>query len=234
MEDERGLKVMRKNKQDSVKKFSLAVVAVINLVPFLALASTSSMPSVPTVDDCVSRTGQTKAQCTEMINKFKNMSPSDAANVKQSSGATEKQVPVLKRGDSTLVKSNDAVDANQVVSNIDEKIERVIRMQAEKEQQFIQAESRIEKIIEFLKSKSIDTAETESNLEIFKTKAAAVSSSFDAYAQALSNSKTDTSETASAAVQSAQAQIKTMIIDLVGSYGTLRNSLGAVIEKITQ
>lgn len=228
----------------SKQKNSIAVslVALASFIaPLVALAATGM--GTPTVEDCVSRTGQTKEQCTEMINKFKNMSPSDVANMKPPSGATGKQMPsgettgqmpALKSGDETPVKPNNTVDTTQVANNIDTKIEGATRMRAEKEQQFIQAESRVEKIIEFLKSKSIDTAEIESNLEVFKTKATAVLGAFDGYVQALNNSKTDTSETASVAVQNAQTQIKTTVTDLVDSYGTLRNSLSAAIEKITQ
>jgi hypothetical protein len=221
---------MQSKQKNSIKVSLVALVSFIT--PLVTLAATSM--GTPTVEDCVSRTSQTKAQCTEMINKFKNMSPSDAANMKPPSGATGKQTPVLKSGDATPVKPNDTIDTTQIASDIDAKIERATRMRAEKEQQFIQAESRVEKIIEFLKSKSIDTTEIESNLEILKTKATAVLSAFDAYAQALVNSKTDTSETASTAVQSAQTQIKTTMTDLVDTYGTLRNSLSAAIEKITQ
>jgi hypothetical protein len=221
---------MQLKQKNSIKVLLVALVYFIT--PLVTLAATSM--GTPTVEDCVSRTGQTKAQCTEMINKFKNMSPSDAANMKPPSGATGKQIPVLKSGDATLVKPNDTIDTTRVASDIDAKIERATRMRTNKEQQFIQAESRVEKIIEFLKSKSIDTAEIESNLEIFKTKATAVLSSFDVYAQALVNSKTDTSETASAAILSAQTQIKTAMTYLVGSYGTLRNNLSVAIEKITQ
>jgi hypothetical protein len=221
---------MQSKQKNSIKVSLVALASFIT--PLVALAATGM--GTPTVEDCVSRTGQTKAQCTEMINKFKNMSPSDAANMKPPSGATGKQMPVLKSGDATPVKPKDTIDTTQIASDIDAKIERVTRMRAERERQFIQAESRVEKIIEFLKSKSIDTTEIESNLEIFKTKATAVLSAFDVYAQALANSKTDTSETASAAVQSAQTQIKTTVTDLISSYGTLRNSLSAAIEKITQ
>lgn len=219
----------------SKQKISIAVslVALASFIaPLAALAAT--VMGAPTVEDCVSRTGQTKAQCTEIINKFKDMSPSDAKNMKPPSGATGKQMPGLKNGATPQALPNAAPDATRVVGNIDAKIERAVRMRTEKERQFLQAESRIEKIIEFLKSKGIDTAEIESNLEIFKTKATAALSAFDAHAQALTGSKTDTSETASAAIQSAQTQIKTTITDLVGSYSTLRSSLSAAIEKITQ
>jgi hypothetical protein len=211
---------MQSKQKNSIE---ISLVALISFIaPLVALAATGM--GTPTVEDCVSRTGQTKAQCTEMINKFKNMSPSDAANMKPPSGATENQMPALKSGDTAPTKPSD----------IDAKIERTTRIRAEKERQFIQVESRVEKIIEFLKSKNIDATEIESNFEILKTKATAVLNAFDAYAQALVDSKTDTSETASATVQSAQTQIKTTITDLVGSYGTLRNSLSAAIEKITQ
>jgi hypothetical protein len=221
---------MQSKQKNSIEVSLVALASFI--APLVALAATGM--GTPTVEDCVSRTGQTKAQCTEMINKFKNMSPSDVANMKPPSGATGKQMPVLKSGDATPVKPNDTIDTTQIASDIDAKIERATRMRAEKEQQFIQAESRVEKIIEFLKAKSIDTTEAESNLEIFKTKVTAVLSAFDGYVQALNNSKTDTSETASAAVQGTQTQIKTTVTDLVNFYSTLRNSLNAAIEKITQ
>ncbi|MFA5961844.1 MAG: hypothetical protein WC848_04140 [Parcubacteria group bacterium] len=219
---------MQSKQKNSIK---VSLVALVSLTtPLTSLAATGM--GTPTVEDCVSRTGQTKAQCTEMIDKFKNMSPSDATNMKPPSGATGKQPPVLKGGDdATPVKPS---NTTQVAGDVDAKIERATRMRAEKEKQFIQAESRVEKIIEFLKSKSIDTTEIKSNLEIFKTKATTVLSTFDVYAQALTNSKTDTSGAASAASQNDQAQIKTTINDLVSSYGTLRNSLSAAIEKITQ
>ncbi|TSC94852.1 MAG: hypothetical protein Athens101428_134 [Candidatus Berkelbacteria bacterium Athens1014_28] len=221
---------------------AISLVALVSFItPSVSLAATGM--GTPTVEDCVSRTGQTKAQCTEMINKFKNMSPSDAENMKLPSGATEKQMPsegttgqmpASKKGDASSVKPNNAIDSNQVVSDIDAKIERATRIRVEKEQQFIQVENRVEKIIEFLKSKNIGTTEIESNLDIFKTKAISVLGAFDEYVQALSSSKTDISETAPAAVQSTQAQIKMTITDLINSYGTLRNSLSASIEKITQ
>ncbi|MFZ2985667.1 MAG: hypothetical protein WA083_03020, partial [Candidatus Moraniibacteriota bacterium] len=195
---------MQSKQKNSLRISFIALVSFV--VPSVALAVTGM--ETPTVEDCVSMTGQTKAQCTEMINKFKNMSPSDVANMKPPSGATGKQIPALKSGDASPAKPNDTA---RVASDIDVKIERATRMRAEKEQQLIQAESRVEKIIEFLKSKSIDTAEIESNLEILKTKATAVLNSFDAYAQALTNSKSDTSETATIGVQSAKEQIKTAL-----------------------
>ena len=230
---------MQLKQKNSIKVLLVALISFI--APLVALAATDM--GTPTVEDCVSKTGQTKAQCEEMIDKFKNMSLSDAANMKLPSGATGKQMSsggatgqtsALKNGDATPVKQNDTVDTAQIASDINVKIERATKMLAEREQQFIQAESRVEKIIEFLESKSIDTTEIERNLDIFKTKVTAVLGAFDGHVQALNNSKTDTSETASAAVQSTQVQIKTTITDLVSSYGTLRNSLNAAIEKITQ
>jgi hypothetical protein len=234
------LKVMQSKQKNGIAILLAAFVSFI--IPSVSLAATGM--GIPTVEDCVSRTGQTKEQCTEMINKFKNMSPSDAENMKPPSGATGKQipsgetngqVPASKNGDTSLVKSNNDIDATQVAtSDIDAKIERVTKKRVEREQQFIQAENSVEKIIEFLKSKSVDTTEIESNFDVLKTKTTAVLDAFDGYVKALNNSKTDTSETASATVQSAKAQIKTTITDLVSSYGALRNSLSTAIEKITQ
>ncbi len=212
---------------------AISLVALVSFIaPSVSLAATGM--GTPNVEDCVSRTGQTKEQCAEMINKFKNMSPSDVASMKPPSGATGKQMPTLKNGDASPVKPNEAIDATRVASDIDAKIERATRMRAEKEQRFIQARSRIEKIIEFLKSKSVDTTEIESNLDVLKTKATAVLGAFDGYVQALNNSKTDTSETAFTTVQSTQAQIKTAITDLMDFYHTLRTSLNTAISKIDQ
>ncbi|NTV41421.1 MAG: hypothetical protein HGA61_04070 [Candidatus Moranbacteria bacterium] len=248
-EDELGLKVMRKNKQDSAKKLSIVfVVAVINLVPFLALGATS-MSSVPTIDDCVSKTGQTRAQCTEMINKFKNMSPSDAASVKPPSGATGKQAPSGgtigqaqsptngTAGTSDVKPSPGAAVSASDGNVIDNSIEKATNSKIKKTDQFSQTENRIEKIIEFLKSKNINTTEAENNFAIFKSKAELILNAFDTYIQALNNVKnsTVTSENSVTPTDDAKAQIRALTDDLISFYNaTLRLSLDTDIEQITQ
>jgi len=92
-------------------------------------------------------------------------------------------------------------------------------------------------IIEFLKSKDIDTTEIENDLTTFKSKATLVTEAFDSYIQALTDSKTSTTtaETTTISTNDNQTKIKTLTDDLVDFYNsTFRVSLNTAIEKITQ
>lgn len=196
-------------------------------LPFLALGKTSG-PGPMTVNDCVSRTGMTEDQCQEMMDKFKNMAPpKDGAKMMPPQNG-QGQPPTSERPTPGA-----RVNTNPTIAS-DAKIEKISRLQAEKEQQLSQAETRIAKVIEFLKSKDADTSEAESAFETFKAKIAAASSAFDAYVQALNNAKTDTSETAATAVQNAKGQVKTALDELVNHYRTLRIVLNDAISKINQ
>lgn len=208
------------------------VIAVIFLsLPFLVFGATTG-PGSMTVDDCVSRTGMTKDKCKEMMDKFKNMAP-------PSSGA-KMMPPQNGQGQSPASETSGerptptARVNTDTATMSDAKIKKISRLQAEKERQLSQAENRIAKIIEFLKSKDIDTSEAESVFEAFKTKASAVSSAFDTYVEALNNAKTDTSETTTTAVQGAKEQIKTALNDLKDSYHAFRIALDDAISKLDQ
>lgn len=199
--------------------------------PLLVFGKTAG-PGPMTVNDCVSRTGMTEDRCQEMIDKFKNMAPpKDGAKMMPLQNG-QGQPPASEVSGERLTPGA-RVNTSPAIANNAE-IEKISRLQVEKKQQFNQAESRIAKVIEFLKSKDANTSEAESAFETFKTKIAAVSSAFDAYVQTLSNAKTDTSETAATAVQSAKGQIKTARDELVDSYRTLRIVLNDAISKINQ
>lgn len=227
---------METTKKAIKKKYLWAIAAHAITVAFvgfpLLVFGKTAGPGPMTVNDCVSRTGMTKDQCQEMIDKFKNMGPpKDGAKIMPpqngqgqppASGATgERPTPGAR------------VNADTATAN-NAKIEKISRLQTEKEQQLSQAETRISKVIEFLKLKDADTSEAESAFETFKAKRAAVSSAFGAYVQTLKNAKTDTSEAAATAVQNAKEQIKPTLNELVGSYRTLRIALGGAISKTNQ
>lgn len=232
LKNKHGLKVMQKKQKNSIVTLFGAIAATIFFVPFLALSATSTS-TVPTVDDCVSHTGMTKEKCTEMMNNFKNPTSGGVAKMEspQNGTSNQKQTPSA-RGDSTA--GQVTVDA---ASTIDAKIEKVTNVKAQKADQFSQIENRIEKIIEFLKSKDIDTTEIENDLTTFKSKATLVTEAFDSYIQALTDSKTSTTtaETTTISTNDNQTKIKTLTDDLVDFYNsTFRVSLNTAIEKITQ
>jgi hypothetical protein len=209
------------------------IIAVIFLsLPFLVFGATTG-PGSMTVDDCVSRTGMTKDKCQEMMDKFKNMAPPSGGAKMMPPQSGQEQPPVGGEMSGNRLTPSVQVNKDAATTNNAE-IEKMSRLQVEKGQRLSQAESRIAKIIEFLKSKSVDTSEAESAFETFKTKITAVSSAFDAYTQALNNAKTDTSETAATAVQSAKEQIKTALNDLKDSYRALRIALDDAIFKLDQ
>lgn len=224
------------------KKYLWAITAHAITVAFMGfpmlVSGETARPNSMTVDDCISRTGMTKDRCQEMIDNFKNMAPpKDGAkmmppqNKKGQLPASE--VTGERPTPSASVNTNKAAenDANDFKNLI---IEKISKLQTEKEQQLNQAESRIAKIIEFLKSKDANIAEAENVFGTFKTKITAVSSAFDAYVQVLNNAKTDTSEAAATAVQNAKEQIKATINDLMDSYHTLRVALNDAISKTNQ
>jgi hypothetical protein len=216
------------------KKYLWAIAVQIITVafmgfPLLVLGKTDG-PGPMTVEDCVSRTGMTENQCQEMIDKFKNMAPpTDGAKMMPPQNGQGQ--PPASEVSGKRPTPGARVNTNMATANNAE-IEKISRLKVEKEQQLNQAESRIAKVIEFLKSKDADTSEEESAFETFKTRITAVLSASDAYVQTLNSAKTDTLETSATAVQSAKGQIKTALNELVGSYRKLRIVLNYAISKI--
>jgi gas vesicle protein len=219
------------------KKYLWAITVQIITVAFmgfpLLVFGKTDGPGPMTVEDCVSRSGMTKDKCQEMMDKFKNMAPPSGGAKMMPPQNGQGQLPAGGEMSGNRPMPSTQVNKNATTTNNAE-IEKMSRLQVERGQRLSQAESRIAKIIEFLKSKSVDTSEAESTFETFKTKIAAVSSAFDAYTQALNNAKTDTSETATTAVQSAKEQIKTALNDLKDSYHALRITLDDAISKLDQ
>lgn len=221
---------MKKIENIAIIISGIAVVTFMSL-PFSVFGKTSG-PGSMTVDDCVSHTGMTTEQCEEMADKFKDMAPpvDDAKTIPSQNG--QRQLPVSEVSSERPTPSARANNNTIATDNIE--IEKISRLQVEKEQQLDQAKIRIAKIIEFLKSKEIEISETESAFEIFKAKTSAVSDAFNAYVQSLNNAKTDTSEAAETAVQDAKKQLKTVLSDLKDSYRILRIALDDAISKTNQ
>jgi hypothetical protein len=113
--------------------------------------------------------------------------------------------------------------------------EKVEAMKARKATEISNIESRVEKIITFLDSENIDTAEITANLETFKTKAEALLSAFDTYISALKTDESSTSDATKLAVSDARAKLKTAKDVLKDFYvATLRTSINNAIEKISE
>lgn len=230
---------MQKNKQNSLKIFSISIAVISTCIPFFATKAAST-PNAPTVDDCVSRTGMTTEKCTEMISNFKNAAPKSGTKTGPPQDTADGYVKSKKEGEAIGSSSKPPVSAT-ANSNDEEtlevKIAKITDAKKKKEDKFFQIEDHIEKLIEFLKSKNIDTAEIENNLSLFKNKAALVLEAFDACIQALNNLKTVsvTSETSNVSLDNAKAQMKTTMVDLSSFYTeTLRKSLETAIGKISQ
>ena len=212
---------------------SITTTAIAMSAPLFVLGATNG-PGNMTVDDCVSRTGQTKEQCSEMISKFKNMTdeerakmtPSQSGQMKMPGSSTSNENPSISK---EVSKSNPAGANNSGL------IEKASRMKAEKESQFDQIEKRIAKIIEFLNSKNIESDQINNDFEMFKEKASSVLTAFDAYIEALNESKNNLAESSATSLQDVRSQIESAMKNLTDFYSTtLRNDLNSAISKLQQ
>jgi len=201
--------------------------------PLFVLGATNG-PGNMTVDDCVSRTGQTKKQCSEMINKFKNMTDEERAKMTPSQDGQMK-IPGSSTSNENPSISKEGSRSNSADANNDGLIKKASRIKAEKESQFDQIEKRIAKIIEFLNSKNIESEQISNDFEIFKEKASLALTSFDAYIEALNDGKNNSAESSATSLQDARSQIESAMKNLADFYSTvLRDDLSSAIDKLQQ
>ncbi len=136
----------------------ITTTTVVMFAPLFVLGATNG-PGNMTVDDCVSRTRQTKEQCSEMVNKFKNMTDDERTKMTSPQGGQMK-IPGGSTSNENPSISKEGSKSDSSIANNDGLIEKASRMKAEKESQFKQIEKRIAKIIEFLNSKNKDLLKT--------------------------------------------------------------------------
>jgi hypothetical protein len=207
----------------------LAVVMVAGFYPFFAGASDFREPSVA---DCVERMGMSEAKCTEMMEKMKNMTsedrdamkqrgPADGQNQSPKNLGENKKTPDNSKG--IMVKSGDSIEAQ---------LKRAEQIKIEKEDKFSRTEERIQAIIDFLKSKTVDTSGLEENLGEFKNKAEAVAGAFEEYIVILKNNSISDDELQTE-ITVARAKIKTLSIELANFYRlTLRENIRLKLEEL--
>jgi len=212
----------------------MPIIATIAMPTLLFASSVTNGPGNMTVDDCVSRTGKTKEQCSEMINKFKDMTDEERAKM------TPPQSGQMKMSGSSTSNENRGIlkegsKSNSPGAKNDGLIERASRIKAEKESQFDQIEKRIAKIIEFLNSKNIESDQISNDFEIFKEKIVSVLTAFDVYIEALNEDKNNSTDSSAASSQDARLQIESAMKNLADFYNTtLRNDLSLTIDKLRQ
>jgi soluble cytochrome b562 len=211
----------------------ITATAIVMSAPLFVFGATNG-PGNMTVDDCVSRTGQTKEQCSEMINKFKNMTDEERAKMTPPQGGQNK-IPVNSTNNENPGISKEGSKSDSTGVNNDGLLEKASKMKAEKESQFDQIEKRIAKIIEFLNSNSIESDQVSNDFETFKEEASSVLTLFDVYIKALNDGKNNSAESSAASLQDARSQIENAMKNLTDFYSTtLRNDLSSAIGKLQQ
>lgn len=120
-------------------------------------------------------------------------------------------------------------------NSVEAQITMAEKMKTREADNFERVETRLEKLIEFLDSKEIDTDTLEADLETFKTKSSAVLAAIDSYADILdelddagTTSLTDEAKTAREAVKTAMESLKSFYKD------TLKVDIKAAVDKISE
>lgn len=205
-----------------MKKFSpLFVLAILALFYSVSAKASDAEPPKPTVEDCVERMGFTEEKCVEMMENMKNMKPGD---MKPGEGRE------MKRGGQEGLPPGDKSKTDNLV---EKELEMAKRMKTMEENRFSRTETRIEKIIEFLNSKDIDTGTIENDLETFKDKISVISNALDNYVDLLENLQNDDAAELSDDAKESRESIKSLFDGLRDFYkNVLREDVKALIDKL--
>lgn len=168
----------------------------------LALPAYAAM-QVPTVADCVERTGKTEDDCKEMILRF-------GRDSRPPEGAPQEGMP---EGQNKGGKQQSGDDADR----IETASERTARMRADRERRYVRMQERISKIITYLDEQGAETAAVKGYLETFKAKVTDILGAYDVYLAALKTYEGDGSVANKAAVGDAKETLRVRIID-TGEY----------------
>jgi hypothetical protein len=202
------------------------VTAVASMIIFPSVSIGAETREAPTVADCVEKTGKSDSECAEMINNFKNRRPPGGEIGNRDSGKPpmEKNLENIRGG---------SHPQNINMGSIDNRIENAKKMKDDKKKRFAQTEEKIQKLIDYIKSQNIDTAEIENNLAAFKEKADEILSAFDTYIQALKNYKSDDSSDNSAKIRDARENIRTLSGKLAAFYrSSIREAIKTLIDRV--
>jgi hypothetical protein len=202
------------------------VTAVASMIIFPSFSMGAETRGAPTVADCVEKTGKSDSECAEMINNFKNRRPPGGEMGSRDSGR-----PPMGKNPENIRGGSHPQNIN--MTSIDNRIENAQKMKDGRKERFVRIEERIQKLIDYIKSKGIDTAEIENNSATFKEKADEILSAFDTYIQALKNYKSDDSSDNSAKIRDARENIRTLSEKLAAFYrSSIRESIKTLIDQI--
>lgn len=231
--------MQKKNKRIGLLAI-LAIVAVFS--PEILLGATApTLPEEITVENCVKRMGFTEEKCQEIVDKFNNMTDEEKAAMKSRrpenmQGRPDNMPPrgnsmdgKKPEGDGNKLGNDEIAEGNGGVEN---QIRKTQQMREQKANQFSKIEKRVEKMIEFLQSKDVDTTEIEANLNTFKEKAETILSAIDTYIESLQNKETDTATTVNNSKEERE-KVKTLTKELIGFYrDTLRKNIEEALNKL--
>jgi len=224
-------------KLEANKIFVSALVLTLGIFSWPLVSRGADAPREPTVKNCVERTGFSEEKCTEMIKKFKNMTPEDRAKMRPqgspgggaghppgAGGESEGGRPPVKE----VAGLGDTAD-------IETQIERAKSAGSVREEKFSQMKERMEKIVEYLKSQDVDTTEAESNIGTFKEKAASVLGAYNVYIAALEDSRDTNDGKLTDAAREAREKIRELSVDLRKFFrDTLLAGLRSQVEQLAE
>lgn len=196
----------------------------------------ANTPKEPTVADCVERMGFSEEKCTEMIEKFKNMTPEGRSKMRpQGSPGGETGRPPGANGEGEERPSMEEGAGLSDTVDIETQIERAKSARTAREEKFSQMKARMEKIVEYLTSQNVDTSETESNISTFKEKATNILSAYDAYIAALEDSRDNNDGKLTDAAREAHDKIRELSMDLKDFFrSTLFAGLRSQVEHLAK
>ncbi|MFA6193293.1 MAG: hypothetical protein WC726_00315 [Parcubacteria group bacterium] len=198
------------------KIFVSVLVLTLGLFSGSLVSRGASAPKEPTVDDCVERMGLSEEKCTEMIEKFKNMTPEERAKMRPQGspeGGSGRPPGVSGEGEIGRPPMKEGAGLGDT-SNIDAQIEKAKNARSAREERFSQMEEKMEKIVEYLKSHDVGTTEAENNISTFREKAADVLGAYETYIAALEDSRDDNSGKITDAAREAREKIRELSDDL--------------------
>lgn len=213
---------LEKNK----RTFSILGTIMAIAVPSAVFGS-SPDPGKLTVEGCMEMSGQTKEQCSEMMDKMKSGTfPAQKPTGSSSNASGNKSFGAQKEAPVKTDLSNSA----KTDSTIGLLVEKISRLKVEKEEQFNKIEERINRIIEFLDSKNVDCDQLKNDFKTFKEKADSVLNAFDSYVEDLKNNYANSND---ALIQDDRSHLESRMKELVAFYtDTLKNDLDEVIKKL--
>ncbi|OGI29115.1 MAG: hypothetical protein A2288_01175 [Candidatus Moranbacteria bacterium RIFOXYA12_FULL_44_15] len=216
------------NKSIIIAGLSLGILTSLIFWAKAVQAENSGDRPVPTIEDCVEKTGRSKDECKEMMEKFKRglMRKDPGPGMKKNSN---------EREENKSFKESDGQRNKLGFAGAGVKLEMTERMKEEKRESLGRIADRVEKIIEFLESENINTDEIESNLASFKSKIEDVMSAYDVYIEVLESGSEGESEMLeiSDEAKEAREKVRNLLAETLEFYrDTLREGIKAQIEKI--